>query len=69
MCEICRSNPCDPMCPNSDAEPAIIGICEQCKSEINAANIYAVDDEDNMFCNEECAKKYHGIKEREYYYD
>lgn len=65
MCEICRSSSCDARCPNAD-DPEIMGICANCGEELRADYTYFKDDECNVFCGQECAAKYHGIRETEW---
>lgn len=39
MCQLCRSYPCNPSCPNAPAPPAF-GRCKWCKDEILAGDEY-----------------------------
>ena len=64
MCEICHSYPCNTRCPNWEGKQ--IGECAECGNEIYAEFSFFKDNEDNMFCSEECAKEYHEIKEVEW---
>lgn len=68
MCEVYKSHPCDSRCPNAD-DPEIIGVCAECGENLRADDLYAVDNDGNVFCDEDCAIEYHGIEEREYDYD
>lgn len=63
MCQECRHYPCHPMCPNYKAK--FIDNCIVCKEEIYSGTEMWNDLDGNAFCSEECAKKYHGIKEVE----
>lgn len=63
MCEICRHHPCDPRCPNAEIEHEYIGHCEECKSILYLDEEVWTDNDDNLFCDEYCATKFHGIKE------
>ena len=69
MCEYCH---CDvshlPRCPNAP-DPKIRGHCEQCKEELREDYEYYIDNEDNKFCSDDCAIKYHGIKSEEWNYE
>ncbi|MCH5298042.1 MAG: hypothetical protein J1E85_10305 [Ruminococcus sp.] len=65
MCEMCRSHPCDPMCPNA-SEPEIMGVCANCDEELRADCTYFSDFSDNVFCSKECAIEYHEIEEKEW---
>lgn len=60
MCDICRSNPCRGVCPNSSED--IIGFCQSCGSAVEKGYEYFTDGEDNLFCTLECALKYYGIE-------
>ena len=63
MCDICGQTPCNTRCPN--AEIKIIGNCAYCTDEIESENVSYTDNIGNMFCCEECAKEYYGIKEND----
>ena len=41
--------------------------CAQCGLDIYFNDIYFKDADDNRFCNENCAKEYHGTEETDYY--
>ena len=63
MCEVCNHHPCMPRCPNQ--EEGIIGSCHHCGEVL--LDIYDgiyEDFEGNMYCDEDCAMKYYGIRER-----
>lgn len=65
MCDLCRQNPCHNMCPN--AEPVkVIGLCDWCERELRADETYFTDDNDNIFCCQECALNYYGVREEDY---
>ena len=61
MCSICYSNPCRAGCPNSVSE--IIGQCAQCRREIESDERFFTDSLSNIFCDEQCAAEYYGIRE------
>lgn len=65
MCNICLSTPCLNRCPNAP-EPKVRGYCGQCGMELREDYEYFIDNEDNNFCSDECAKEYHGIKSKEW---
>lgn len=65
MCSECRQYPCHPQCPNAP-EPKVRGYCEQCGEELREDYEYYTDNEDNKFCSDDCAIKYHGIKSEEW---
>lgn len=60
MCEYCLKSPHDCRCPNAQIE--FIGNCAECGEPISTAYEYYIDNENNLFCREECAIAYHGIK-------
>lgn len=60
MCDFCRSSPCHPQCPYAPDPPAII--CAQCGEVIFPDIEYWTDIDDNIFCSDECAKAYWGIR-------
>jgi len=63
ICDICGHFPCDSLCPNAP-EPKGMGQCKTCYLILRHDYPYVTDDEGNLFCSEECAKQYHGIKEK-----
>lgn len=65
MCNYCGRHPHDCRCPNAP-EPKIRGHCDRCGEELREDYEYYIDEEDNLFCSEDCALKYHGIKSREW---
>lgn len=65
MCEICLNNPCLSRCPNAP-EPKIRGCCKRCGVGLREDYEYYTDNEDNMFCSDDCAIKYHDIKSKEW---
>ena len=65
MCEICLSNPHLNQCPNAP-EPKIRGYCKQCGEGLREDYEYYTDNDDNKFCSDSCALKYHGIKSMEW---
>lgn len=67
MCDICRSYPCHPRCPNAP-DPKIRGHCEHCRCGLREDYEYYIDNEDNKFCSYDCALEYHGIKSKEWDY-
>jgi hypothetical protein len=44
------------------------GHCEQCGDELREDYEYYTDNEDNTFCSDDCAVKYHGIESKEWDY-
>ena len=40
-----------------------IGICEECEEVITNFYAYCTDNKGNLFCSEECAGLYYGIRE------
>ena len=65
MCEYCHQSPHDCRCPNAP-DPKIRGRCDRCGEELIEAYEYYTDEEDNVFCSEDCAIMYHGIKSKEW---
>ena len=61
MCSICGFIQCPIGCPNYIENK--IKICDNCKVDIYEREKIWTDSEGNIFCCEECAKEYHGIKE------
>lgn len=61
MCEICRSHPCDPRCPNSDAETQKF-FCSNCDELITEDDEPYIDSSGNEFCSLQCGLEYHGIR-------
>lgn len=59
MCDVCLHNPCVPQCPNY--QPKKIGICKRCGYILYDTDEIWIDDEDQIFCSEYCAERYHGI--------
>lgn len=59
MCDICGRTPCHPRCPNAIENP--IGHCSECGAPIITTYDYYTDNEDNIFCSEDCYIKYYGI--------
>ena len=49
MCQLCRSNPCDPRCPNS--EPKVVHYCDVCGGEIYEGDDY-YDIHEERWCSE-----------------
>lgn len=66
MCEICRQSPCDARCPNADP-PKVFGQCDECGADLTVDNAYFEDDDGNIFCSEDCALEFYGIRGREWY--
>ena len=66
MCSICHQTFCPPSCPN--AVEVLIGICETCRNNIREGDEHYVDEGNNMFCSDECMRKYYGIKYVEGFY-
>ena len=64
MCEVCRTNPCDPRCPNSP-DPPVFAECENCGKEIYDGDDYWEID-DKKYC-EKCIDKFHKFAEVEEY--
>lgn len=61
MCEICRSNPCDARCPNSDAETEPF-FCKNCGELITSDDETYIDIFGDRFHCLECALDYHNIQ-------
>lgn len=61
MCDICLMNPCHPRCPNFNQK--IINVCEFCGEEIYEGELYYTDNNEYLYCCEECAKMANGIRE------
>lgn len=59
MCEICHQTPCDCRCPNA-SEP-IVGECEECGSDIRSDYEFWKDENENLFCSEECVFSFFGV--------
>lgn len=51
MCDICRTTPCHPFCPNAP-EPPVFGRCVNCKEKIFDGDDY-YDIDGDIWC-EEC---------------
>lgn len=45
MCDICRTHPCRPSCPNAP-EPPAVATCTRCKGEVLVGEEFAVIDGD-----------------------
>ena len=65
ICNECWQSPCHSRCPNAP-EPKVRGYCKQCDKELKEYYEYYIDNEDNEFCSDDCALKYHGIKSKEW---
>lgn len=66
MCEHCRYViGHHSLCPNAP-EPKVRGYCKQCNEGLREDYEYYTDNEDNKFCSDDCALKYHGIKSEEW---
>lgn len=61
MCEICRSNPCDVRCPNSDAETEPF-FCKNCNELITEEDEPYIDAFEERFCCLSCALDYYNIR-------
>lgn len=61
MCEICRSHPCNPMCPNSDAEIDPY-FCKNCGELITDDYESYKDAFEERFCCLDCVLDYHNIE-------
>lgn len=61
MCDICQSFPCLPRCPNFDNYKSV-GRCANCGDVIYSCYEFYTDKEKNLFCTEECAIDFYGIK-------
>lgn len=68
MCEICRSVPCNPRCPNA-ADPKTRGVCVNCHEGLREDDTYFSDADGNTFCSKDCAIEFNQIKEKEWNYD
>ena len=58
MCDVCRSSPCDPRCPNAETQKYF---CTNC-GELITEDDEPYTDERNKFCSLGCALDYHGIE-------
>lgn len=65
MCNECRQTSCRSSCPNAP-EPKVRDYCKQCGEGLREDYEYYTDNEDNKFCSDDCAVKYHGIKSEEW---
>ena len=65
-CEYCGTLPHLSQCPNNH-DPPIIGHCCVCGEELldNGFECFT-DNEDNIFCSDDCATEYHGIIEKKW---
>jgi hypothetical protein len=52
MCAECRSNPCDPRCPNAD-EPEPLYVCEICDAPCFGDDCYFIN---GMIICEDCVE-------------
>lgn len=68
MCKVCRSTPCNPMCPNAP-QVLVMGHCRACNAELRYDYTYFRDTNDDIFCSRECAELFHGITEEEWSID
>ena len=69
MCEYCFGiNGHHSRCPNA-SQPKVRGRCKQCREELREDYEYCTDNEDNIFCSEDCAMIFHGIKTKEWDYE
>lgn len=59
MCDICRSSPCDPRCPNAETQKYF---CANCDELITDDDEPYIDGEQNSFCSLYCALDYYDIK-------
>ena len=48
MCEVCRSTPCNPMCPNAP-QVLVMGHCRACNAELRYDYTYFRDTNDDIF--------------------
>ena len=62
MCDICKSTPCKPTCPNA-LDPPIIAVCHHCGNKLRYDYTYFRDKYGNTFCSRECVEKYYDIQE------
>lgn len=61
MCVECRQIPCNSKCPNAP-NPKVRGYCQQCGEELREDYEYYTDEIGNIFCSEDCALEYYGVK-------
>ena len=61
MCDVCGQAPCANRCPNH--EDRIIGTCATCGKDIWDYYERYTDYDGNLFCDEDCAKDFYGIRE------
>lgn len=61
MCDICRKNPCDKKCPNTDDSGAVL--CNECGATIYIEQVRYTDFEHHTFCSESCALYHYGVTE------
>lgn len=64
MCNECNRKQCAVRCPNFNSEPMCQ--CKQCHQVIFFNNDYITDNEDNIFCSNDCAVEFHGIVGKEW---
>lgn len=62
MCSLCYSTPCLKMCPNNNGE--IVGSCHYCGEILLDIHEIWEDFEGNLYCDQECAIKHYGIREK-----
>ena len=65
MCVECRQIPCNSKCPNAP-NPKVRGYCQQCRRELREDYEYYTDEIGNIFCSEDCALEYYGVKPKEW---
>lgn len=46
-------------CPNAE-DPPVVTYCENCFTPIRVGDEYVSDEDNNVFCDDECFKKFHG---------
>ena len=64
MCKICGYTDCHPHCPNYECNK--VNTCDKCGGDIYKEYTYWIDNDENIFCSEDCANDYYGIKEMDY---
>lgn len=60
ICDICGRYPHNSRCPNYETH--VYGECANCGFEILKDEEYDTDDARMLFCSDECAMQYHGIR-------
>lgn len=62
MCEVCRSHPCDPRCPNADDPKTEYFFCANCDGVTTDEDETYTNELGQRFCCLDCALDYHNIQ-------